>query len=162
MMPTLEVHDRLFANKLSFKRGELRRRDIVVFRAPLSAYYSNPQANPDLKEKKDFIKRLVALPGDELKVDEGSVWLKKRGDEDFSRQAEPYLREPFHREDFGPVTVPEGHVLVFGDNRNNSNDSKKWVDVDGEPAPFLPIENIHGRAFARFWPVKRIGDIPGG
>jgi signal peptidase I len=52
-------------------------------------------------------------------------------------------------------------VLVFGDNRNNSNDSSKWM-LDGEPAPFLPIENIRGRAFFRFWPLPRMGDLPGG
>jgi signal peptidase I len=168
MHPTLLEHDRLLVNKRSYRDGELRRGDIVVFVAPKSAYYANPTENPNLNERKDFIKRLVALPGDTAKVRDGRLWIRERGETALHAIEEPYLRDARIDRDWGPVTVPEGHALVFGDNRNNSNDSTRWVvpatDTRGRlrdrPAPFLPIENIHGRAIFRYWPPWRWGELP--
>jgi len=170
MHPTLLEHDRLIVNKRSYRDGKLRRGDIVVFIAPKSAYYANPVANPDLNERKDFIKRLVALPGDTVKIDDGRLWIRERGEPALHTIEEPYLQDARMERDWGPVTVPEGQALVFGDNRGNSNDSTRWVepatDVLGQsterPAPFLPIKNIHGRAIFRYWPLSRWGELPRG
>lgn len=149
---TLMENDRLLVNKLSYRHGELRRRDIVVFQPPDQAYGSSLSAP---RKREDFIKRLIALPGDTVEVRDHRVFINGHTVE------EPYLADRFIDYTWGPVTVPQGHVLVFGDNRNNSNDSSKWT-LDGEPAPFLPIENIRGRGFFRFWPLPRMGDLPGG
>ena len=170
MHPTLLEHDRLIVNKLSYRHGALRRGDIVVFQAPRAALYANPLENPDLNARKDFIKRLVALPGDTVKVEDGRLWIRESGETVLHTVEEPYLNEPI-RGAWGPVTVPEGKVLVFGDNRNNSNDSRAWREPGGtdargrpkdRPAPFLPIENIRGRAIYRYWPVWRWGELPRG
>ena len=168
MDPTLAVHDRVLANKLSCRYGELRRGDIIVFRAPRNALAANPVANPDLSEKKDFIKRVVALPGDTVQVEDGRLWLKTTGEAELHTVEEPYLRGTRMERNWGPVTVPAGSVVVFGDNRNNSNDSTHWGepvrDARGHetmrPAPFLPIANIHGRAIYRYWPPSRWGELP--
>ncbi len=147
---TLMENDRLLVNKLSYRYGKLRRRDIVVFRPP--DYVYGPWAANSKRE--DFIKRLIALPGDMVEVKDHRLFINGYTAE------EPYLADRYIEYTWGPVTVPKGHVLVFGDNRNNSNDSSKWTD-NGDPAPFLPIENIRGRAFYRFWPIPRMGDLGG-
>jgi signal peptidase I len=148
---TLMENDRLLVNKLSYRYGELQRRDIVVFRPPDYVYEQGPTA----RKRDDFIKRLIALPGDTVEVKDRRLFI------DGHTVEEPYLAERRITYAWGPVTVPTGHVLVFGDNRNNSNDSHAWTD-SAKPAPFLPIENIRGRAFYRFWPLGRRGDLTGG
>lgn len=148
---TLMENDRLLVNKLSYRYGGLRPRDIVVFRPPDYVY----EPAPFSRKREDFIKRLMGLPGDTVEVRDHRLFINGHTVE------EPYLAERYIEYAWGPVTVPEGHVLVFGDNRNNSNDSSKWT-LNGKPAPFLPVENIRGRAFFRFWPLPRMGDLPGG
>ena len=144
MRETLIEKDRLIANKLAYDQGALRRQDVVVFRAPPWV-----EAKPT-----DFIKRVIGLPGDTVEVREGRVFINGATVE------EPYVRSrPYY--DWGPVTVPAGHVVVLGDNRNNSRDSHLWTK-DGKPAPFLPVGSIHGRAIFRFWPLTRWGDLPPG
>ncbi|MGQ9732140.1 MAG: signal peptidase I [Candidatus Zipacnadales bacterium] len=162
MHPTLLEHDRLLVNKLNNRLELLRRGDIIVFRAPPGAYYSNPIENPNLNERKDFIKRLVALPGDTIKSEDGRLWLRKPGEKALHTVEEPYLQEPQMEHEWGPFKVPEGHVLVLGDNRNNSNDSSRWIDAAGNPAPFVPLANVEGRAFFRYWPPFRWGELPRG
>jgi len=140
---TLLENDRLLANKLSYRYGSMRRGDIIVFRAP--SYVTGGK-------RQDFVKRLMGLPGDKLQVKEGHLFVSDRPLD------EPYLAEQYIGYRWGPVTVPPDRVVVMGDNRNNSNDSHAWTD-GGQPAPFLPIASIHGRAFYRFWPWARKGPI---
>ncbi len=136
MQPTLQIGDRLLIDKIVFKFSELNRKDIVVFAPPPEAQVGNL--------RNDFIKRIIGLPGDTIEVTGGKVLVNGQ------RLTEPYIAQrPAY--DYGPVTVPDGSVFVMGDNRNNSLDSHAWG--------FLPIENIKGRAFFRFWPVNRIGLI---
>lgn len=147
MENTLLVNDRILVNKFIYFFQEPRHGDIVVFRAPR-------QASPD---KKDFIKRVVGLPGDRISVHDGKLWRNGQPvDEPYIREAPDYVWP----ETGGEVTVPAGALLVMGDNRNFSNDSHKWEmpgpDGTMQPAPFLPRENVLGRAMVIFWPLTRL------
>ena len=131
MVPTLLVGDRVFVNKFIYRFTEPERGDVVVF-------YSVNGGEEDL------IKRVVGVAGDEVEVRNGTLLVNGEARE------EPYLNRnlPFN-DSYGPSEVPEGHVFVMGDNRANSADSRVFGP--------LPIENIEGEAFVRFWPPLRIG-----
>ncbi|MDR9403514.1 MAG: signal peptidase I [Halothece sp. Uz-M2-17] len=133
MLPTLKINDRLLIEKIGYRFTSPERGDIVVFSPTESLKH---QGYHDA-----FIKRVIGLPGETITVSGGVVTV------DGEPLSENYLAdEPDY--DFGPVTVPEDHYLVLGDNRNNSYDSHYWG--------FLPRENIIGRAAVRFWPLGRM------
>ena len=131
MVPTLEVGDRVFANKFIYRFAEPERGDIVVFE--------------DVEGGEDYlIKRVVAVAGDRVRVVNGV--LRVNGE----TQDEPYVEPQFPNGSvYGPERLPEGYVFVMGDNRGNSADSRVFG--------LLPVENIEGEAFVRFWPPSRIG-----
>ena len=133
MVPTLEVGDRVFVNKFIYRFTEPERGDIVVFESVNGG-------------EEDLIKRVVGVPGDEVEVRSGTLLVN--GEE----QEEPYLNKelPFNGS-YEPTEVPEGEVFVMGDNRANSADSRVFGP--------LPVENIEGEAFMRFWPPTRIGAL---
>jgi signal peptidase I len=136
MLPTLEVQDRLIIEKISYHFKDPKRGDVVVF---------NPTEILQQQNYKDaFIKRVIGIPGDTVQVRGGHVYVNnKQLEEDYINQAPDY--------EYGPVTVPENHYLVFGDNRNNSYDSHYWG--------FVPREKLVGKAFVRFWPFNRVGTL---
>jgi signal peptidase I len=130
MLPTLQVGDRVFVNKFIYRFSEPKRGDIVVF-GSLEG------------EDEDLIKRIVAVPGDRVRVVNGVP--RVNGE----RQEEPYVKPQFPDGSvYGPTRVPKGEVFVMGDNRGNSLDSRFFGPV--------PIEDIQGEAFFRFWPPSRI------
>jgi signal peptidase I len=131
MLPTLKPGDRIFANKFIYRFREPKRQEIIVFKWPV---------NP----KRRFIKRLIGLPGDEVKIVEGQVYINDKPLE------EDYTLERSYT-DFPEVKVPKGHYFMLGDNRNNSEDSRFWG--------FVPRKNILGKAFVIFWPLDRMGLI---
>jgi signal peptidase I len=158
MKPTLLVGDFILVNKLLYRFSEPQRGDIVVFKYPI---------DPNI----DFIKRIIALPGEEVEVRNNQVFINGkplplievgRGEENGVRKViyEEVLSEgkkhkvqlyedfPFSKRDFGPVVVPPNHYFVMGDNRDNSEDSRYWG--------FLPRENIVGKAFVIYFS----GDVP--
>jgi signal peptidase I len=155
MVPTLEIGQRVLVDRVSFKFGEPDRGDIVVFKPPAGQPNNcGVQRDPDqpcprgTPEKSDtnFIKRVVAVPGDRLTVREGSVYINGR------RQREPFARlDP----DCGTcnlgqaITIPKDHYYMMGDNRGESADSREWGPV--------PKEWIIGKAFMTYWPPGRIG-----
>jgi signal peptidase I len=131
MVPTLEVGDRVLANKFIYRFTEPDRGDIVVFRSVEGG-------------GEDLIKRVIALPGDTVAVEDGTVFVNGEP------VKETYVNEEFPDASFSATTqVPEGHVFVMGDNRMNSRDSRFFGPV--------PKDNIEGEAFLRFWPPGRIG-----
>jgi signal peptidase I len=139
MVPTLLIDDRLIIEKISYRSRAPQRGDIVVFEPP--------QILQDRGYKKEqvFIKRVIGEPGDRLTVHDHRVIVNGQA------LTEPYIAEAPAYE-LPELTVPAGSIFVMGDNRNNSFDSSRWG--------FLPIQNIVGRAWVRFWPVDRLGRLP--
>ncbi len=129
MQPNLYAGDFVIVNKLAYVFGEPDRGDVVVFRYP-----PNPDQVP-------FIKRVIGLPGDQLHIANGKVYIN--GD----LLIEPYLDVPTNRG--GDWTVPEDTLFVMGDNRNNSSDSRSWGIV--------PLENVIGKAELIYWPPQNWG-----
>ncbi len=148
MMPTLQTGDRILVNKFVYFFTDPEPGDIVVFNAP-------PAASP---VDRDFIKRVVGAPGDELCVKDGALY---RND---ARLVEDFIAEKPRYVWPNPdscVAVPDGNYVVMGDNRNDSNDSHKWEALDPttgrvEPRPYVPRENMLGKAMVVFWPPQRI------
>jgi signal peptidase I len=119
--------------------GTIRRRDVLVFKYP---------EEPD----RDFIKRVIGLPGETLEVREKKVYINGSPlDEPYAHYLAPAADESQYREvtsfdvreRYGPVTVPPNQYFMMGDNRDNSQDSRYWG--------FLPRENIKGRALIIYW-----------
>ncbi len=139
MLPTLQLQDRILVEKLRPKlRRPLPSGTIVVFHPPatlLAAGY-DPKAA--------LIKRVVAVAGDRIAVSDGQL---RRNSLPVQEDWRP---EPIDY-DLAPLTVPPGHVLVLGDNRNASLDSHLWGP--------LPLENVIGTAVWRYWPLDRFGPI---
>ena len=132
MVPTLEVGDRVLANKFIYRFTEPERRDIVVF------------DSVDEDDDQTLIKRVVGVAGDEIQVQGGVLYVNGEA------QDEPYLNDAdLSRGLYGPTVVPEGHIFVMGDNRGNSADSRVFGP--------LPLENLRGEAFVVFWPPWGIG-----
>jgi signal peptidase I len=131
MVPTLEIGDRVLANKFVYRFAEPERGDIVVFESVDG-------------EDQTLIKRVVGVEGDEIRVQGGLLFVNGEV------QDEPYLNHEAPSTGFyGPTTVPEDGVFVMGDNRDNSADSRAFGP--------LPLDNVEGEAFLRFWPVSGIG-----
>ena len=138
MLPTLHTGDRLVVEKISYRFNSPRFGDIVVFQPPPELQrrgYSQDQA---------FIKRVIGIPGDTLKIDDGKVYLNG------NLLQEDYIKEPA-LQPLPLVQVPPEQYFMMGDNRNDSNDSRYWG--------FLPKKNMIGKATFRFWPLDRIGTI---
>ncbi|CAM4483398.1 signal peptidase I [Paenibacillus typhae] len=123
MVPTIEVNDRLFVEKLLWLTT-LEHGDIVVFYPPVPG-----------EEEKRYVKRLIGLPGDTIEIKEGVLY--RNG----SKVDEPYLKESMTYT-FGPVTVPDEHYFFLGDNRNVSYDAHLW------PTPFVAKEQLVGKVLA--------------
>ena len=135
MLPTLEINDRLIIDKIGYKFQNPDRGDVVVF---------SPTDQLKTQYKDAFIKRIIGLPGEEVEVRDGLVFINGEA------LAEKYIAEE-PQYNWGPEEVPEDSYLVLGDNRNNSYDSHYWG--------FVPRNNIIGRAIVRFWPPNRVGGL---
>jgi signal peptidase I len=141
MLPTLQIGDHILVNKILyglrvpivgtryFAYFHPQRQDIVVFVFPED-------------RDKDFIKRVIGIPGDVVEVRHKRVYINGQPIED-SHASYTEGEGPPPRDNFGPVTVPPGHVFVMGDNRDHSFDSRFWG--------FVPFEDIKGKAFIIYW-----------
>lgn len=138
MKPTIREGDHLLGSKFYYRVWEPRRGDVVVFRPPLGARQMGRSDAPR------YVKRVIAVAGDEVQVMDGSVRVNGAPID------EPYIAEPPGYA-FPPTIVPDGHVFVLGDNRNESLDSHRWG--------FLPEDALIAHVFARYWPPRRIGGL---
>jgi len=151
MEENLLIGDHLLVNKFVFGPtasrleravlpiGTLKRGDVVVFKYPV-------------EPERDFIKRVVGLPGETIEVKEKKVYINGKPFEEpyVHFLAPPTAQSELHevtsfdvRERYGPVTVPPNQYFVMGDNRDNSQDSRYWG--------FLPRENVKGKALVIYW-----------
>lgn len=146
MFPTFDIGDQLAVEKVTKRVRSFSRNEVVVFRPPQRFRDIMDEYNdPTMQKKKSeaLIKRIVATEGDEVKIRSGRLYVNGE------LQDEPFTAERADYE-FGPVQVPEGELLVLGDNRNHSLDGHIWG--------FLPRENVIGRAVFVYWPPWRIGN----
>jgi signal peptidase I len=132
MEPTLHVGDRILVARFYYQLADVQRGDVVVFRRPLNG-------------GKDFVKRVVGLPGDHVELRQGVVFLNRKARPDLT----PLGVDPGCAQNYGPTAVPGDHLFVMGDNRCNSEDSRFFGPV--------PMQNLVGRAFVTYWPLTRIG-----
>ncbi|MBN1259034.1 signal peptidase I [Candidatus Peregrinibacteria bacterium] len=115
-----------------------------------------------------FVKRIIGIPGDTIKIENGRLYRKLPDSEAYSEIQESYLNEEnrlhtyLAQKDGGNTfTVPEGHYLLLGDNRNHSNDARSWFSpVTDDPTPFVSRENISGRVLIVLWPFGELRLIP--
>jgi signal peptidase I len=133
MLPVLEDQDRLFINKLAYRVGEIHRGDVVVFLYPHD-------------HEKSYIKRVIALPGDDLRIDHGQVYVNGKEIE------EKYVPKRFADDRSQPeMVVPAHEYFVMGDHRSISSDSRDFGPVDKDL--------IYGKAAFVYWPMDQAGVV---
>jgi signal peptidase I len=142
MEPTLLVGDHILVNKFIYgvklpwirttviPISEPDRGDVIVFIYPVD-------------KSKDFIKRVIGLPGERIEIIGKQIYIDGRPFEDPSGYYSDQGPPSFSKDHFGPVTVPEDHLFVMGDNRNHSYDSRFWG--------FVPMKSVKGEAFIIYW-----------
>ena len=134
MLPTIQLDDRLIVDRLFYKFDMINRGDIVVFKSTKDM----------VSEEEDLVKRVIGLPGEEIQIKNGKVFVNGKA------LYEPYIAEAPAYE-YGPVTVPPNSYFMLGDNRNDSKDSHIWGFVDSDL--------ILGRVWIRYWPLDRFGKV---
>ena len=133
MQPQLADQERIFVNRFVYRFKDISRGDVIVFRYPKDI-------------NKSFIKRVLAIPGDEVEIRAGMVYLNG------TRIDEPYVPWEFwDNRSFPKTIVPPGNYFVLGDHRNSSNDSRNWG--------FVEKRLIYGRAFFSYWPMTNFGIV---
>ena len=139
MDPNFYDGEYLLTDKLSYRIGEPKRGDVVVFAAP-------PTRN------EDFIKRIVGVPGDTIAIRAGKVWLnEKELKENYLPETTMTFAGPFLSEE-KILTLAKDEYFMLGDNRGHSSDSRFWGPIKKE--------DIVGRAWIVYWPPSKIGIIP--
>lgn len=138
MEPNFHDGEYILTDKISYRFRNPERGQVIIFKAP---------KNPDI----DYIKRIIGLPGETVKVHEGFIYING------NKLPEPYLRDQttilgngFLSED-QEITVPEEEFFVMGDNRPHSSDSREFGPI--------PKNSIIGKAFIRYWPLSDLGMI---
>ena len=152
MLSTLENNEYILINKLTYFIDIPKRGDVVVLRPPTHDY------------QKHYVKRIIGIPGDEVIIREGYVYIRTEDSDQEERLSEPYLNEhnygqTYHQ--FGSTEekryqVPADHYFLLGDNRRGSLDSRSFVDNKGEPQPFVHRSDVKGKVWYVVLPVSKI------
>lgn len=130
MVPTLQNGQFVMVNRWAYKLGDLKHGDIVVFHYP---------RDPE----QEYIKRIIGLPGESVRIENGKVYVNDQ------QLIEPYIAAAPRTQ--GTWDVPEDHIFVLGDNRNNSQDSRNFG--------YVSMENVIGKAIFIYWPPTDWGII---
>jgi signal peptidase I len=135
MMPSLTDQERIFINKFTYRfgLGDIERGDTVVFWWPIDP-------------SKSYIKRVIGLPGDAVRIERGDVYVNGR------KLVEDYVEADFRDEsNFPERIVKPGEYFVLGDHRSSSSDSRTWGCV--------PRKDIYGKAVFVYWPLEKMGPL---
>jgi signal peptidase I len=159
MEPTLDINERVLVNRFIYHFTDPEIGDVVVFHPPAGADGSNtcgvekspnepcPEPTPD-KSDTNFIKRIVAGPGDTLRIEDGHAVVNgEQAEEDFIMACGGGQACNLPQE----ITIPPDHYFMMGDNRGASQDSRFWGPV--------PRDWIIGQAFGTYWPPQKIGPL---
>ena len=133
MMPELRDQERLFINKYAYRFEPVRRDDVVVFLYPRD-------------HQKSYIKRVIAIPGDTLRIDDGEVYVNGKA------VPESYVPSEYQDErSYPPITLAANQYFVMGDHRSISSDSREFGPVDRSL--------IYGKAVFVYWPLDKLGVV---
>ena len=140
MTPTLTDSERIFISKFSFTfgLGDVHHGDTVVF------YYPG-----DPTHEKSYIKRVIGLPGDRIRIEDGQVYVN--GQKLNEEYVAPENRDRATWKDGTDQVVPDKEYFVLGDHRNSSSDSRAWG--------FVPKDDIYGKAVFIYWPLQKMGRV---
>ena len=138
MDPTFHTGEYLIVDQLSYNFKDPERGDVIIFRYPVVP-------------SKFFIKRIVGLPGETIKIDGEEVLIKEVGSNEFNKLEEKYIE--FTKDNFLEKTLEDDEFFVMGDNRLASLDSRIWGPLEEE--------YIVGKALVRLFPVNKINFLPG-
>lgn len=136
MEPTFTDKEYLIVDELSYHFRAPERGEVIVFRPPQD-------------KQKYYIKRIIGLPGETVRIKDNEVFISRNGLE--QKILEPYITETFRADT--ELSLGAGEYFVLGDNRSVSHDSRSWG--------VLPEDLITGRAFVRLYPLDRIDWLPG-
>ena len=157
MVPTLEIGQRVLVDRVSYRFSDPDRGDIIVFKPPAgqpsvcgverASDQPCPKGTPERSDT-NFIKRVVAVGGDRIKILGGSVYING------TRQKEPFARVDDACDICNlpkEIRIPKGYYFMMGDNRGASADSRVWGPI--------PKDWVIGQAFATYWPPTKIGTL---
>ncbi len=136
MYPTFENGDYILTDKLSYRFGIPTKGDVIVLKNPRN-------------ESQDFIKRIMAVPGDNIKVQGGQVFVNDMEIDEAYLPKGTFTNSGSFLNEGKSVVVPPDSYLVFGDNRSHSSDSREWG--------FVKRDEIIGKVFFRYWPPNEFG-----
>lgn len=138
MFPTFHDGDYLITEKVGYKFGEPKRGDIIVLKNPRD-------------ESQDFIKRVIALPGDTIKIEDNAIFLNGLKLQESYLALEMETNSGAFLTEGTDIKAGPNQYFVIGDNRNHSSDSREWGPITKE--------EIVGKAFFRYWPPQTIGSL---
>lgn len=133
MLPRLEDQDRLFVNKFIYHFATIERGDVIVFRYPRD-------------QRTSYIKRVIAIPGDRIRIDRGQVYVNDKP------LAEPYVPEEYRdTRSYDEITIPPDAYFVLGDHRSIAADSREFG--------LVKRDLIYGKAAFVYWPTQDVGVV---
>jgi signal peptidase I len=138
MLPTFESGEYIFTSKVTYKFRPMERGDVVVFRSP---------KNPD----QEYIKRIIGLPGDQVRIDTGRVYVNEKQVNESYISSTTTLFEGGALLNNVPITVGDDELFVMGDNRPHSSDSREFGPIQ--------TSSLIGQVFYRYYPTTRMGNI---
>lgn len=139
MDPNFQDREYILTEKISYRFNLPQRGEVVVFKAP-----------PD--PERDYIKRIVGLPGEKIKIQGGVVFINGLPLKETYLPSGSFDSPGLFLKEGQEFQIPQDSYITFGDNRGHSSDSRDWGPV--------PRQNIVGKAFLRYWPLNKMGLVP--